>query len=165
MAVKRRVFFSFHYEADAWRAAQIRNAGVVEGNEPLTDNQWEEVVGGGDDAISAWIDNQLSGKSCAIVLIGSKTAGRKWIDYEIRKAWSDGRALLGIYVHKLKDRYGNQAQKGKNPFDRFQIGGTSLATIVRAYDPPYYQSTDVYAFITENIANWVEEAILIRSNY
>ncbi len=35
---KRQVFFSFHYEADAWRAAQVRNMGVVEGNEPVSDN-------------------------------------------------------------------------------------------------------------------------------
>ena len=24
---------------------------------------------------------------CAIVLVGQITAGRKWIEYEIRKAW------------------------------------------------------------------------------
>ena len=154
MAVKRRVFFSFHYEADAWRTAQIRNAGVVEGNEPLSDNDWETVARSGDAAISTWIDYQLNGKSCAIVMIGSKTADRKWIDYEIEKAWNDGEGFLGIYVHKLRNRNGYQARIGRNPFEHFSLGSTSLSTVVRAYDPPYFQSTDVYAYITENIASW-----------
>ena len=31
--VKRRTFFSFRYKPDNWRASQVRNMGVVEGNE------------------------------------------------------------------------------------------------------------------------------------
>jgi hypothetical protein len=27
----RKVFYSFHYMPDAWRASQVRNMGVVEG--------------------------------------------------------------------------------------------------------------------------------------
>ena len=95
---KRRTFFSFHYKPDNWRAAQVRSMGVVEGNEPVSDNDWEEVTGGGDDAIKEWIDDQMKGRSCVIVLVGNKTAGRKWIKYEIEKAWNDGKGLLGIYT-------------------------------------------------------------------
>ena len=29
---KRQVFYSFHYENDVRRAAQIKNIGVIEGN-------------------------------------------------------------------------------------------------------------------------------------
>ena len=32
--MKHRVFYSFHYEPDNWRAGTIRNIGVVEGNPP-----------------------------------------------------------------------------------------------------------------------------------
>lgn len=32
---KRQVFYSFHYENDAWRAGQVRNIGVLEGNFPV----------------------------------------------------------------------------------------------------------------------------------
>ena len=45
--IRRRVFYSFHYAADSWRAAMVRNIGVVEGNRPATDNNWEEVTRGG----------------------------------------------------------------------------------------------------------------------
>lgn len=39
----RRVFFSFHYRKDSWRASQIRNMGVVDGNKPASDNDWEKI--------------------------------------------------------------------------------------------------------------------------
>lgn len=37
----RKVFYSFHYQRDSWRASKIRNIGVVEGNPSATDNKWE----------------------------------------------------------------------------------------------------------------------------
>jgi hypothetical protein len=62
----RKVFCSFHYIPDCARAAQVRNAGVVEGNQPVSDNKWEAVTGGGDAAIEKWIAAEMNGKSCAI---------------------------------------------------------------------------------------------------
>ena len=44
----------------------------------------------------------MRGRSCVVVLIGSKTANREWVQYEIKKAWKDGKALLGVYIHGLK---------------------------------------------------------------
>lgn len=163
----RKTFFSFHYVADNWRASQVRNAGVVEGNSPVADNDWETITGKGDSAIQAWIDGQLSGKSCAIVLIGNGTAGRKWIKYEIEKAWNDGKGLVGVYVHNLKNVLGNQSTKGRNPFEDFTMkrDQAKLSTIVKAYDPPYTTSTYVYSHIKDNLGAWVEEAIKIRDAY
>ena len=40
---KRQVFYSFHYYKDSWRAAQVKNMGMVEGNTPVSANEWEEV--------------------------------------------------------------------------------------------------------------------------
>ena len=39
----RRAFYSFHYIPDNWRASQVRNMGVVDGNKPATDNDWETI--------------------------------------------------------------------------------------------------------------------------
>ena len=33
---KRQVFYSFHFKNDSWRAGQVRNIGVVEGNTPVS---------------------------------------------------------------------------------------------------------------------------------
>lgn len=161
----RKVFYSFHYIPDNWRASQVRNIGVVEGNQPAKDNDWESVKRGGDAAIQKWIDGQLEGRSCAVVLIGSQTAGRKWITYEINKAWNDGKGVLGIYVHNLKDVAGEQSKKGANPLDyvTFKSTGAKLSTVAKTYDPPYTTSTNVYNHIKENLSAWIEEAIKIRN--
>ena len=163
----RKVFFSFHYKPDNWRAAQVRNMGRVEGNTPVSDNDWEAITQGGDAAIEKWIAEQLQGKSCAVVLIGAKTAGRKWIKYEIKKAWNDGKGVLGVHVHNLKDSDENQSDKGRNPFEDFKVGddGKKLSEIAKAYDPPFSTSTYVYNHIKENLEAWVEEAISIRGEH
>lgn len=161
----RRVFYSFHYVPDNWRASQIRNIGVVEGNTPASDNDWETVTKSGDKAIQNWIDGQLNGRSCSIILIGQKTAGRKWINYEIKKSWEDGKGLLGIYVHRLKDRNGLQSSQGGNPFEEFTFNdsGKKMSSIVKAYNPPYVDSKDVYAYISDNLAGWIEAAVKSRN--
>jgi Thoeris protein ThsB, TIR-like domain len=163
----RRVFYSFHYKPDCTRAARVRNMGVVEGNKPATDNDWEEITSGGDKAIRKWIDDQLDGKSCNVVLIGEKTAGRKWINYEIKQAWNNKKGVVGVYIHRLKDLDGDQAAKGRNPFDEFTIGEkkTRMSSVVKAYNPPYTDSKDVYNYISENLAGWIKEAIGIRKDY
>lgn len=160
----RKAFYSFHYVPDCWRAAQVRNMGVVEGNQPASDNDWETITKSGDAAIQKWIDGQMSGKSVVVVLIGAKTAGRKWIKYEIKKALADSKGILGIYVHNLKDSNGNQSSKGSNPFADFTVDGTSLSGIVKVYDSPYSTSTLAYDHIKSNLADWIEEAIVIRDN-
>jgi hypothetical protein len=163
----RRVFYSFHYKPDNSRAAQLRNMGVVDGNVPVSDNDWETVTKGGDKAIEKWIDNQLDGKSCAVVLIGANTAGRKWINHEIIEAWNGGKGLLGIYIHRLKNLDGDQSLKGDNPFDFIVVGEpkVKMSSVVKVYNPPYSDSKEVYAYIKNNLADWVETAISIRDNY
>lgn len=161
----RMAFYSFHYRPDNWRSSQVRNMGVVDGNRPASDNEWESITAGGDAQIRKWIDDQIFGKSVSIVLIGSNTAGRKWINYEIIKSWDDGKGMLGVYIHNLKNRDGQQSSKGSNPFDWIKVGDKSMATIVEAYDPPYTTSAYVYDHVKENLEDWIEEAIKTRGNY
>lgn len=160
--MKRKIFTSFYYNQDNWRASQIRNMGKIEGNGIVTTNAWEEITNGGDKAIEEWINNKMSEKSCVIVFVGEKTAGRKWIKYEIEKAWKDHKGIFGIHVHNLKDSNGYQASIGNNPFD-VSIGDKKLSSIVKCYNPPYSTSTYVYDHIKENIEDWIEKAIQIRN--
>src|SRR5436190_12690971 len=108
----RRSFYSFHYMPDNWRASQVRNMGVIEGNRPCSDNDWESVTRGGDAAIQRWIDEQLDGKSCVVVLIGANTANRKWINYEITKGWNTKKGVVGVHVHNLLCNERKQVAKG-----------------------------------------------------
>ncbi len=162
----RRTFFSFYYKPDASRAAQVRNMGMVEGNAPVSDNDWETVTKGGDPAIEKWIADQMHGRSCTVVLVGSNTAGRKWINHEIFKSWNDGMGVVGIRIHGLKNLDGKIATKGNNPFStiNYGSGGTRLSSIVNCYNPSGSDSKARYAWIKKHLANAVEEAIQIRKD-
>jgi hypothetical protein len=159
----RRVFYSFHYSKDCWRVSQVKNIGTVEGQPLLSSNGWEEVEKGGDAAIEKWINDNMAGKSCLVVLIGEKTAGRRWVKHEIKKAWKDGKGVMGVYIHGLKDAGGNQGSKGADPFDQFTVnGGEEMTKYAKAHDTPFASSTYVYDHIKENLSDWVEQAIELR---
>ena len=158
--MKRKVFYSFHYDGDAFRAQQVRNIGSVEGNSPVSPNKWEEVKSGGKRSIERWIDDNMHGKSCVVVLVGWETADRDWVLYEIEKAWNDGKGLLGIRINKLKDRDGQQDPPGRNPFDEVRDKhGNALSESVQLYSPSSRDSKEVYNEIRENLEDWVEDAI------
>jgi hypothetical protein len=161
----RKVFYSFYYKPDVSRVSLVRNIGAIEGNKPASDNDWESISKGGDPAIQRWIDNQLSGRTCTVLLIGAQTAGRKWINYEIEKTWNNKMGLVGIHIHNLKDFDGKQSTKGANPFSSCNLNGTSLTSIVKTYDPPFSDSKSAYGHIAANLEKWIEEAIKIRGNY
>ena len=168
--IKRRIFYSFHYAADSWRAATVRNIGVVEGNRPATDNKWEEVKRGGDMAIKKWIAEQMKYRSCTLVLVGARTAGRRWIDHEIKKTWEDGMGLAGIHIHGLRNQDSRISRKGDNPFAHFTVEGPDgkrrrLSSVVKCYNPPGTNSSLRYNWIRDNLADIVEEALRIRSTY
>ena len=44
--MKRQVFYGFHYGNEVMRVQQIRNMGVIEGNTPVSPNEWVHVQKG-----------------------------------------------------------------------------------------------------------------------
>lgn len=162
----RRCFYSFHYKPDNWRAAQVRNIRVIEGNAPVSDNDWETITRGGDAAIKRWIESQLQRRTCTVVLVGSNTANRKWINHEIIRSWDEGMGVVGIYIHGLRNQDSRISSKGKNPFEFIGYGniGRKLSSIVKCYDPKGTNSQQRYQWITQHLTNAVEEAISIRNN-
>ncbi len=91
---KRQVFYSFEYEPDVFRVQQVINMGIIEGERLLSPNEWEEIRKGGDYAIKKWIDENMKYKSCVVVLVGSSTAYRPWVQYEIKKGWNELALIL-----------------------------------------------------------------------
>jgi hypothetical protein len=141
------------------RVQQIRNIGVLEGNTPVSVNEWETIKKSGEKAVEKWIDDNMYYKSCVIVLIGTETADRPWVKYEIKKAWDSGKGLLGIYIHNLKDPNTGTCRQGQNPFEQFTVNGKKLSEFVKCYNPNSY---DAYNDIANNIDNWIENAINAR---
>lgn len=156
------VFYSFHFGNDVMRVQQVRNIGSIEGNAPTTPNQWETLKRTGKKAVENWIDQNMKYKRCVVVLIGSETASRPWVEHEIIKAWNDGKALLGIHVHNLKCPRTGTSRKGKNPFDQIKFqDGSSLSSVVPCYDP---DTENAYRDIALNMASWVDHAIKSKAN-
>lgn len=153
-------FLSFHYKPDSWRVSQIKQIGSIDEQPLLAANEWEEIKKKGDDAIKAWIADNMKGKECLVVLVGTKTAGRKWVKYEIKKAWKDGLGVLAIHIHRLRNADKEQCSKGSDPFAGLVVDGIAVAG--KVYDPPYGASTDVYDHIASNIETWVDDAVAAR---
>ena len=47
------VFYSFHFDNDVMRVQQIRRMGMIDGDEPVSPNDWEKVKRRGSAAVSA----------------------------------------------------------------------------------------------------------------
>lgn len=155
----KSVFYSFHYDNDAWRVQQIINMGVVEGQPLLNSQEWEEVKKKGNAAIEKWIDDQMAYKKAVVVLIGSETADRPWVDYEIRKAWNAKKPLIGIRINGLADSSGNTATAGVNPFEKVSLkDGTKISDYVKVITPGGSTSKEVHASIKANLSSWVDQA-------
>jgi hypothetical protein len=162
----RKVFFSFHFDNDFWRTQTVRNINALEGQPVATANAWEEVKKKGDAAVEKWIDDNLSGKSCVIVLVGAQTAERPWVIQEIIKGWNANKGVLGIRIDKLLDQKQNSSVAGANPFGKVFLnnGQKPLSDVVSLKTPGGADSKAVYASIAANIEPWIEDAIKIRAN-
>ena len=102
----RKVFFSFHYENDINRAMIVRNSWVTQGVEKagfIDKAEFEQVRRQGTKAIENWIDGQLVGTSVTVVLIGSETLERDFVQYEIRKSIEKGNAIIGVKINNIAD--------------------------------------------------------------
>jgi MTH538 TIR-like domain (DUF1863) len=152
----RKVFFSFHYERDAWRAAQVRNSNITQSIKGYVDKaEWEEIKRKGDKAIKDWIEAQMKGTSVTVVLIGNETADRKWVKHEIEKSIEKGNGLLGIYIHRLKNKDGEKDERGQNPLDNVYITVDGKLKRASNYFQTYFWDlNDGY----NNFSSWIEEA-------
>ncbi len=157
----RRVFFSFHFERDYWRAGQIRSHWLTKPDRESAGywdaTKWEAVKKEGDEAIKRWINSYLKNASVTAVLIGAETSTRRWVDYEIKRSSEEKMGILGIYIHNMKDRNGLTDMKGINPFSGWIYNykdGTkkSFSDVYKTYD---WVNDDGY----NNFGSWVEEAV------
>jgi hypothetical protein len=155
----RHVLYSLHYDADRARVGSILASSALIANTEAKPDEWAKLTRSGAFAVKRWIDNQLRGRSCTVVLIGAQTATRPWVHHEIKRSHELGLGLLGIYVHHLKDAQGRQSAKGANPFEHPASGLGELSSLVLTFDPPETDSKLAYRHIADNMARWAEQAV------
>jgi len=116
---------------------------------------WEEEKKKGDEAIKKIIEEGLVGSSVTAILIGQETAGRKWVNYELTRSHVLGKGIIGIYIHKIKDRDGSTDWQGHNPLDDWTIRqnghSVKLSSIYPTYD---WIDNNGY----NNFVDWIEKA-------
>ena len=155
----RNTFFSFHYERDAWRAANVRNSGALSSDEEsgfIDAAEWEKIEREGDAAITKWIKEQLNNTRETAVLIGAETADRKWVLYEIRESWKRGNAVIGVRIQGIKNQDGETDTAGANPLDVITFDdGTAFSSVCKTYDWVKDKGRD-------NLGDWLEKAVTAR---
>lgn len=143
----RRVFFSFHYQRDVFRVNQIRSITNIIPTAAAGFHDaslWEEAKRKDDAVIKRMIDNGLMNTSVTVVCIGAATAGRKYINYEIRRSIERGNGILGIHISNL---FGH---------DRKQDPWGNVPALLTQNNYPVYIYTR-----KDDLAGWVERAALM----
>jgi hypothetical protein len=160
----RRVFFSFHYDNDINRSMIVRNSWVTQGKEAsgfIDKAEFEQVKRQGKNAIYKWIDTQLEGTSVTVVLIGTETLNRQYVQYEICKSLERGNAVIGIHINGIRDmRTSMTSVKG------------NVHTVIGYYNdktPAYFDTVcdGIYDYSTQNgyanMGSWIENAARKRN--
>lgn len=153
----RKVFFSFHFGRDAWRAGQVRNSGMFTREDAgfIDKAEWEKVKLKGKNHICNWIDEQIKGTSVTVVLIGAETSTREYVNYEIKQSYMKGNGIIGIYINNIKNQGGQTDCKGHNPFDYIYIERNGR----KVYFSEIYTTYDwVLNNGRENMSKWIEQA-------
>ncbi len=156
----RKVFFSFHYERDAQRAAVVRNHAVTKEHDEdagyLDKAAWESLERQGTAAVQKWISEQLKGTSVTVVLIGPETSSRAWVRYEIVQSYAKGNGLVGIALHNIPDFGRNRDTPGNTNFGvigKDKAGkDVMFSSVAKTYD-----WMDDHGYI--NFSTWIEDAI------
>jgi len=162
----RRLFFSFHYQRDIWRVNQVRQSNQPwlnkDGSYWADSSLWEATKLHSERAVKQTIDKAMHNTGVTVVLIGAETAGRKYVGYEIEQSHILKKGLLGVYIHRLEDRYGKTDRKGQNPFANWHITVNGkkiyLSNIYPTYD---WVLDDGY----NNLESWVEEAAIAAGRF
>lgn len=104
----RRVFFSFEYEQDVWRANQVRNSWVTKSENAgyIDAAAFEKLKKSGDIAVQNWILEQLKNTSVTVILLGAQTCKSKWVNFEYQESMKRENGILGIDISGLKNQGG-----------------------------------------------------------
>lgn len=155
----RRVFFSFHYDNDINRSMVVRNSWVTQGKEAagfIDKAEFEEIKRQGKAAVERWIDKQLEGTSVTVVLVGSETLNRPFVQYEVIESIKRGNAVIGVDISEIKDMSTSATSRRGN-----------MHTVIGEYSngrKVYFDECcdGIYSYVTEdgyrNIGAWIEKA-------
>lgn len=80
----------------------------------------------------------MAGCSVLVCLIGSRTAYSRWCRYEIDLAKAQGKGILGVRIHGIRNQAGQVARPGPIPANLEPSIATPMGTAIKraaGYDP------------------------------
>jgi len=126
-AIKRKAFFSFHYD-DIMRVNVVRNAWKITHPDNVLmrsfydSSLWESKKLEGPEAVKRLIRDGVCNTSAVCVLAGSETWDRQ-VRYEIARAIIDGRGLLTVHLNSIRHHSNKTVHtRGFSPLDFLAIG-------------------------------------------
>lgn len=132
----RRTFFSFHYMPDVSRANVVKNCWVTKEREDagfFDSSAFETAQKKNDEYLKAFLNNEMDGASVVCVLVGTDTASRRWVRYEIQRGILETKGLLAIRIHTIRNFQQQTSTAGTNPFDVIgvHVEGNAMRLIER----------------------------------
>lgn len=94
-----------------------------------------------DETIRRLLRMKISWASTAIVLVGEETHSRPWVNWEIEQAHRQGKDIIGVYEHGLKDRV--ELPEALEKYGTSQVVGWDSEKIISAIEgEPVFQNPD-----------------------
>ncbi|UUZ65697.1 TIR domain-containing protein [Polaromonas sp. P1-6] len=111
---------------------------------------WESSKKQGDIALKRLINGGLEKTSVTVILIGSHTYARRWVQYEIMKSIERGNGVIGVHINGIRDRNGQVKVQGPNPFDFLGLqissdGRTGTPTVWNGSAWAFYQDLGAFS--------------------
>jgi len=120
----RRTFFSFHYVPDVSRAWVVRNSWVTKVAQGEREDAgffdssvFEAKQRESDDILKRFLREGLVNTTVTCVLVGTETALRRWVRYEIFRSFIRGNGLFAVRIHTIPNLKKATSSIGANPFD------------------------------------------------
>lgn len=100
--VRRRVFISYHHSVDQV-FYDVLSMAFHEAYELISDTSLERRIDSDDVnyVLRRIRENYITGSSCTIVLVGTATWARKYVDWEIEATLQKGHGLIGVQLPTL----------------------------------------------------------------
>ena len=100
----RRVYFAFHYD-DVFRCNVVRNSWLTHRDRGAAGffdaSLWEKAKKESPAALKRLINDGLHNTSVTVFLLGSHTADRPWVNYELIRSVQVGNGLVGVRINNI----------------------------------------------------------------
>ena len=144
---KHNVFISHHHKDDVHvdKLAQLlkKNGREIRNSSIRAKPANRERLDKGlvkDSTIRRLLRMKMSWAGTVVVLVGKETHTRTWVDWEIKEAKRQGKDIVGVYEHGLKEKV--KLPEALEKYATAQVGWDSKCIIDAIDGKPSFQNPD-----------------------